>query len=290
VDAFEQECAEPLGRRHRIGASLAPCAGVRNRIVPFARDRPAIASVDGAGDLGEDAPMSMWRLRLAALVVALAAVITAWRLGVFHAFGDPALIKEHLVGMGALGYLVFVLAYALLQPFGLPGMGFCLAAALVWPWPVAFALSMTGSLAATAFGFVFARFIAREWVARILPERFKRYDASLAERAFATVFILRLMFQFQPLLHAFVGLSRVRFSTYMAASAAAYVPPIFLITFFGQRAIDFVREAPLGQKILVAVVAVKLLIIGFALLRWLRKRQERRLAAAAETAGVNASG
>jgi uncharacterized membrane protein YdjX (TVP38/TMEM64 family) len=220
--------------------------------------------------------------KIAALVVAIATCVVCWRLGVFHAFSAPSLIKDELIALGPWGYVAFIAAYTFLQPFGLPGLGFCAAASLIWPWPEAFALSMTGSMSATAFGFLFARFVAREYVAKVLPDRFKKYDARLAASAFTTIFILRLMFLMQPLLHAFFGLSKVRFSTYMVASGAAYVGPIFAISYFGQRAVDYLRDAPLGHKIIAGVILVKLVIVGFALLRWLRKREERKLAAAIE--------
>jgi uncharacterized membrane protein YdjX (TVP38/TMEM64 family) len=221
----------------------------------------------------------MRKAQLAALVVAIAVVAVCARLGVFHEFGSPFTIRQDLLELGPLGYAVFIAAFAFLQPFGLPGLAFCAAASLIWPWPIAFALSMTGAMSSTAFGFAFARFVARDYVAKILPPRFKNYDARLAENAFATVFILRIMFLFQPLLHAFFGLSKVRFSTYMIASGLAYALPVLGISYFGQRAVDYLRYAPLGHKIVLGIIVVKVIILGFALLRWLRRREERRLAA-----------
>src|SRR5207253_903344 len=121
--------------------------------------------------------------------------------------------------------------------------GFVAAAILIWPWPVAYALSMTGSIAATASGFAFARFVARDWVAKRLPARLAKYDGRLADRAFATVFLLRVVFLMNPFLHGFFGLSKVRFSTHMIASTAAYAIPIFALCFVGQRGIDYFLHA-----------------------------------------------
>ena len=42
---------------------------------------------------------------------------------------------------------------------------------LIWPWPVAYALSMTGTMAASVVGFSFARFIARDWDPRLPPDQ-----------------------------------------------------------------------------------------------------------------------
>ena len=86
-----------------------------------------------------------------------------------HHFADPARAKQTLLGLGPWGYLAFVAAYAILQPFGVPGTVFIMVAPLVWPWPVAFLLSMAGTMAASLVGFSFARFVARDLVAARYP-------------------------------------------------------------------------------------------------------------------------
>jgi uncharacterized membrane protein YdjX (TVP38/TMEM64 family) len=182
--------------------------------------------------------------RIAAVLVVVTGIVFAYRSGVFDRFADPARVAQTLVELGPWGYLAFVAAYATLQPFGVPGTVFIVAAALIWPWPVAFALSMTGTMAASVVGFSFARLVAREWVSRRIPVRFRKYDEALAARAFATVFFLRLVFWMPPLLHAFFGVSKVRFWTHFWASLAGYVLPLLLVSFFGQRIFDVMKEMP----------------------------------------------
>jgi len=182
--------------------------------------------------------------RVVAVLAVVAGVIVALRSGVLDVFAEPARVAQALVELGPWGYLAFVAAYAAFQPFGIPGTVFVVAAALIWPWPVAFALSMTGTMAASVVGFCFARLVARRWVERRIPARFRRYDEALAARAFATVFFLRLVFWMPPLLHAFFGISRVRFWTHFWGSLAGYVLPLLLISFFGQRLFDALRALP----------------------------------------------
>ena len=86
---------------------------------------------------------------LAALVV-IVALGVAHRFGVLATFAEPSRIKDALVGLGAGGMLVYVGAYTVLQPFGIPGTVFIVAAPLIWPWPIAFALSMIATMAASA--------------------------------------------------------------------------------------------------------------------------------------------
>jgi uncharacterized membrane protein YdjX (TVP38/TMEM64 family) len=202
--------------------------------------------------------------------VAVGLALAKW-FGVFERFGEPALLAKSLVDLGAWGYLAFVGAYALLQPFGVPGTVFIIAAPLIWPWPVAFALSMTGTMAASVVGFSFARFVARDWLSPRIPARFRKYDEALARRAFATVFVLRLVFWMPPFLHAFFGVSKVRGWTHFWGSLAGYILPLFLVSFFGQRIFDLVKDAPRS-----AWIALGAVIAALALGLWARARFQRR--------------
>jgi uncharacterized membrane protein YdjX (TVP38/TMEM64 family) len=180
----------------------------------------------------------------AALLAVLVVLGVAYRLGLLQAFAEPARAARTIAELGAWGYLGFIAAYTILQPFGVPGTVFIIAAPLIWPWPVAFALSMVGTMAASVVGFSFARFVARDRVARMIPARFQRYNESLTRRGFTTVFLLRFIFWMPPLLHAFFGVSNVRFSTHFWGSLVGYVVPLFLVSFFGQKLFDALKSAP----------------------------------------------
>ena len=183
-------------------------------------------------------------MKIAAVLVVVAILVFAHQLGLFAQFADPAGVKQALVEQGPWGYLAFVTAYAALQPFGFPGTVFIMAAPLIWSWPVAFALSMAGTMAASVVGFLFARFVARDWVAARIPRRFQQYDEALGRRAFTTVFLLRLVFWMPPPLHAFFGVSKVRFSTHFWGSLVGYALPLLLVSLFGERLFDAVVAAP----------------------------------------------
>jgi uncharacterized membrane protein YdjX (TVP38/TMEM64 family) len=183
----------------------------------------------------------MRKAKLAAVVLVVAILAVAYRLGIFQEFADPARARQTLVDLGPWGYVAFIAAYAILQPFGMPGTVFVFVAPLIWPWPTAFGLSMVGTMAASVVGFSFARFVARDWVEEKIPARFRKYDDALARRAFQTVFLLRLIFWMPPLLHAFFGVSKVRFSTHFWGSALGYVPTLLVVSYFGERFLDAMK-------------------------------------------------
>lgn len=220
---------------------------------------------------GAEPGRSLRGAKIATVVVVAVGLVVAHRMGLFHLFAEPARVKQALVDLGPWGYVAFVAAYAALQPFGVPGTVFVFAAPLIWPWPVAFGLSMAGTMAASVVGFSFARFVARDWVAKRVPARFRTYDEALARRGFVTVATLRFIFWMPPMLHAFFGVSRVPFWTHFWGSVAGYLVPLFLTAYFGEKLFDAMREAPpsvwigLGAGAVVVTAAV-----------WLVRRRSKR--------------
>jgi uncharacterized membrane protein YdjX (TVP38/TMEM64 family) len=216
---------------------------------------------------------SRWILRVSVAGLVVGLLVVANALGLFRHLGEPAKMAAAIAGLGGWGYAAFVLAYALIEPFGLPGTVFIMAAPLVWPWPLAFALSMVGTMAASVVGFFVARFVARDWVTPRIPARFRRYEKQLAERGFATVFTLRIIFWMAPLLHAFLGISPVSFTTYFWGSLAGYVVPLLAVSFYGPRVFAAARAIPLSVWAVAAGVAV---VVGAALLIGARARRDVR--------------
>jgi len=144
----------------------------------------------------------------------------------------------------------------------------------VWPWPIAFALSMIATMAASVVGFSFARYVGRDFFRERVFARFARYEQALDERAFATVFLLRLIFWMPQWLHVAFGVSSVRFSTHFWASLAGYALPVFLVSYFGQALFEGLRALPASAWFVsggaTALLAVAVLVI--------RRRRAKRAA------------
>lgn len=133
---------------------------------------------------------------------------------------------------------------------------------------------MVGTMNASVVGFSFARFIARDWLSRRIPARFHRYDKALEQHAFRTVALLRLIFWMPQVLHSFLGVSRVPFWTHFWGSFVGYLPPLFLVSYFGAEIIDLKGNLqPRAWPILGGLLAASLLLIVG--LRWHGKRRAR---------------
>jgi uncharacterized membrane protein YdjX (TVP38/TMEM64 family) len=219
------------------------------------------------------------KLGLVAIVVTM--LLVAYRFGVLAKVSEPQSLAHSLIAMGAWGYLLFLLAYTVLQPFGIPGTVFVVAAALIWPWPIAFALSMVGTMLASVVGFAFARFIARDWIAARIPLRFRKYDEALERNAFQTVVLLRIIFWMPPPLHAFFGVSRVPFWTHFWGSALGYLAPLFLVSVFGSRMFD--SSGQLQLRALPILAPMLVISLGAAILLRRRSRASKKATLAPTT-------
>lgn len=205
----------------------------------------------------------------------------AWHFGIFARVAEPRVLARTLVEMGAWGYVAFIVAYTVLQPFGVPGTIFVVAAPLIWPWQTAFALSMIGTMSASVVGFSFARFIAKDWVSAHIPAKLRKYDDALERNAFQSVVILRLVLWMPQYLHSFFGISKIGFWTHFFGSLVGYVPPLLLLSYFGGELFDASGTMqPRAWPIMAGLGIASLAVAAFAHFR----RRRRRRTSESETA------
>ncbi|MEM8607455.1 MAG: VTT domain-containing protein [Myxococcota bacterium] len=213
-------------------------------------------------------------LKLALVAFIATAVVWLYTSGFYKDF-DPKEARDFVREAGPWGAVLFVLSYSCLQPFGINGLVFLLSAPLIWSPVEAFALNWVGTVGTGLFSFAAARFVAREWVQRKLPERVRRFDDRLHSRGFVTVFFLRLVFYTTPTVQYALGVSRVRFGPFLAGTVLGVAPFTILTTFLGVRISAWLELHPLstwpwakiGPALVIGVVvAAALGIYGFR--RW----------------------
>lgn len=181
-----------------------------------------------------------WPKVVVGLVVLAAAI--ALLTADLHGSLSPIAIRERVLSWGVWGPLSFLLAFAVLQPFGVAAHVFIVAATLVWAPVPSLLLSWTGALLASTTSFWFARWMGREWVQSRLPARLQRWDGKLATHGFRTVLVMRLvMFTFGPM-QLMLGVSQVRFVPYLLGSALGLLPMIALESFVGAGVVGWLFE------------------------------------------------
>lgn len=173
----------------------------------------------------------------------LAGGVAAWHLGLLDDVG-PTILSERLLGWGAWGWLAVLGGWTLLQPFGVSGWIWLLAAAMTWEAPIAVSVTLLGSMLSAFVCFGFARFIARDWVATKVPARFLQYEDKLRRNGFGTITLARMLLFCSPPFSLAMGVSSVRFRDYMLGTLAGNLPVIIAGVLLGERVLDWFFAAP----------------------------------------------
>ena len=197
----------------------------------------------------------------------------------FVAFGglgwvlDDGNVARLLTETGPIGPIVFVVVMWVTQPFGVPGFVYMVPAGIVWPAPVAIAVSWVGNMGSSYLGFAFARWVARDWVKARIPPRMHVFDARLAEGGLTPIVGLRLVFGQLPPADWLLGVTRVGTPTFLLGTGIGIIPGAVVAVVAGGGLIRFLLNLPAAT----AVSAVAALAIGAAgLMLWRRHRRGGR--------------
>ncbi len=220
---------------------------------------------------------SLLKIAIAALLASLVAWIYAS--GTYEQF-DPATMRVWFQEAGPWGGVLFVAAYACLQPFGVNGLVFLLSAPLIWSPTEAFLLNWAGTVGTGLFSFFGARFVARDWIQQRLPQRVRRFDDRLSTRGFRTVFLLRLVFYTTPTVQWALGVSRVAFAPFLLGTVLGVAPFTLMTTLIGIRVAEWIEAHPLATwpwTQLWPILIVATIVIATAAVLLIRKWKSQTL-------------
>jgi uncharacterized membrane protein YdjX (TVP38/TMEM64 family) len=145
-------------------------------------------------------------------------------------------VQDWLESLGVWAWVIYAAAFALLEPLGVPAVLFIIPASVVWgPW-VALGLSLPAACLAALLGFVYARFLARQWVEERLPARLKRFNSKLEQgggTAFLAVVTVRILFFLFPPTHWLFGLSRIGLTPFLIGTLIGLMPAMLGLAFLG---------------------------------------------------------
>jgi len=139
--------------------------------------------------------------------------------------------------------LILILVYGIGGMFGLPGSALTLAIGALYGVIPGLFYNMIASNLAAMTGFLTARHLGRDFVARFLSARggsasggkgkWKEFDEKTASHGFRFIFYLRLvpLFPFNGINFG-AGLSKIRFTDYAVASLLGMIPGTFVYTYF----------------------------------------------------------
>jgi len=146
--------------------------------------------------------------------------------------------------LGWLAPVIFVLLYIIAALLFIPGSPLTLGAGALFGFSKAFIIAQTGSTTAAVCAFLLARYVARDWVAKRIHRnpKFRAMDKAVGSEGWKIVLLTRLSpaFPFNPLNYA-LGLTRVRFRTYVWATFIGIIPGELVFIYIGTLAGNLAR-------------------------------------------------
>ena len=147
---------------------------------------------------------------------------------------DFATLDSWISGLGAWGPLAFDTLYALATPAFLPGALFSLAGGALFGPIWGSVLNLVGATIGAGVAFLVARYLAGDWVTRRSGGFLTRLIAGVDAQGWRFVALLRLvpLFPFNLTNYA-LGLTRIRFITYLGTSFVCMAPGAVAYTWLG---------------------------------------------------------
>jgi len=173
-------------------------------------------------------------LYLGAALLAAAALVVGGR----SLIGPLQRFAAWVQDLGIWGPVVFILGYAVATVAFAPGAVLTLAAGALFGLVYGTVYTLAGATLGASLAFLVSRYVARRAIEHRIAgnPRFQAIDRAVGREGFKIVALLRLspVFPFNLLNYA-LGLTRVRFLDYFAASAAM-LPGTLLYVYYGKAA------------------------------------------------------
>lgn len=190
------------------------------------------------------------------LAVAALLVLGGRQLGVYI----PQ-FRAWIEGLGALAPVVFILGYAVATVAFIPGSALTVAAGAIFGIVEGTIYTLAGATLGASAAFLVARYVARGAIERRISgnPRFAAIDEAVGREGFKIVALLRLspVLPFNLLNYA-LGLTRVRFLHYLAASVAM-LPGTLLYVYSGAAVGDLAGGA--GNRVLLGIGLVATIVV-----------------------------
>lgn len=218
------------------------------------------------------------RVRSIFSLPSLATLLAAGALtGVLEKFLE---ISEQLSGMGLAGVALFALLYTAVSALGVPCLPFTLLGGTVFGPLWGTVAVMGGLTGGAAFGFLVARYAARDRLKRFLLKyrKLELVDHAVAHEGWRIVALLRLCPIPFGLSNYLYGLTGIDFKHYMLATLGAMLPGTAVFVYLGtigRRGLEAAAgETPQGHPLQMVLGGVALLaaIAAFAIIGRIIKR------------------
>ncbi len=204
-------------------------------------------------------------VRAALGVVGMVALLVAWN---FTSLGD-ALHPEKLaqqvssLGSGFQGAVIATGLFSLAATLLVPVTALIAASGMVFGFAKGAAIGLAGAVIGAGLGYAAGRLLWRDTVRRMAGRRLDRVSKRLAERGVLSVATLR----FVPVapfgvVNVVAGATHIRARDFLGGTLIGMAPGSIALAFFGERALDAIRDPGWGSVAIAVGILATLLVVG----------------------------
>ncbi|PZO13088.1 MAG: TVP38/TMEM64 family protein [Leptolyngbya foveolarum] len=191
-------------------------------------------------------------------------------------------LVEWIDSLGAIGSLVFILAYIVVTVSFLPASVVTLGAGFVFGVVQGSILVFIGAMLGATAAFLIGRFVARDWVAKKVADNqfFSALDGAIADEGLKLIFLIRLspVFPFNLLNYA-LGLTKVTLKDYVLGTTGI-IPGTIMYVYLGSLVGDLAMlgtgEAP-SNPVISWIIKILIFVTVVAITFYITKIARRAL-------------
>ncbi|CZF86087.1 TVP38/TMEM64 family protein [Grimontia marina] len=205
-------------------------------------------------------------LKIGLIIAVIAAVLfAAKQSGILEIITDIQSLQAWIASFGAMGYVVFLIAYVFACIFMLPGSAFTIVAGIVFGPVQGGILALVAATVGASAAFVVARFLLRGTIMKKFGTNpiFKKIDDGVAQNGTSFLILTRLVpvFPFSLQNYAY-GLTGLSLSTFALVSMITMAPGAFI---FAYMAGDIATNG-VSAMLLVKFAVAGLVLFGMSLI------------------------
>lgn len=171
-------------------------------------------------------------------LILLGTIAAGWYLFKFSIYHDQITdhqwLQHKIRGFGVWGPAFFFILGGVATAVGFPRLVLSALGGFLFGLFEGTIYALLGTLIGTVIGYYYARYMGKELIDRIFPERLKRFEAKLLERPFVTALLVRnLPIGNNTLTTLFGGLRGIRAVPFFMGSAVGYLPQTIIFALIG---------------------------------------------------------
>lgn len=190
------------------------------------------ADAQTSSEAAADAPKRSSRWRLIALAAFFIGSLAVAKLTGFDELVTVESIRALMDSAGPLGFVAFVVIFAVGELMHVPGMVFVGAASVAYGSVIGSGAAYLGALGSVTASFFVVRTIGGQPLAQVQRPLIKKLLKRLDTHPVSTIAVLRFLFWMAPALNYGLAMSEVRFRDYLLGSALGLAIPIPVAVIF----------------------------------------------------------